>query len=214
MNAINYVQVKKEFQLILIKAGWDPKYEFKGSYLFSASKGDPNISVESRVGIAQKILDLNTANKNARMNFHYFHKDSSNHKKDYLAYVPSLLDKALTKANHKGGKDLLTLHCDHRNDISIEEIRNVALPIIKKKGYTLFEEIQMPISCFHTVGILYADIVAYLRARVETIGNDSELFDNVPKEEWINNGKIKKYLSSTILLDKIKKIKVYEVKEK
>ncbi len=213
INAANYVRVKKEFQRILLDSGWNPKYEFKGSFLFSASKGDPGVSVEQRVKIAQDILELNTAKINTRLSFHYFHTDSKDHKQEYLTYLPPLIKKALPKVNHKNGKDILSLQCDSRDDISPEEIYQAVKPVIETTGYTLFEGVQMPASGFHTVGLLYVDIVSYLRARYETIGNDSELFENVPPEEWKNNGKIRKFLSSNILLEQIKKLKVYEVQK-
>jgi len=38
INASFYPKIKREAQSILIKGGWDPRIEFKGSYLFSASK--------------------------------------------------------------------------------------------------------------------------------------------------------------------------------
>ena len=213
INATNYVPVKREFQKILLDSGWNPKYEFKGSFIFSTSKGDPDISVEQRVKIAQDILELNTATKNTRPCFHYFHTDSKDHKREYLTYFAPLLQKALPKVDHKNGKDILCLQCDRRDDISPEEIYQAIEPVLKATGYTLFEGVQMVVSGFNTVGLLYADIVAYLKSRHETIGNDSELFDNVPPEEWKNNGKIRKFLSSNILLEQIKKLKVYEVKK-
>lgn len=213
INAANYVLVKREFQNILLESGWDPKYEFKGSYIFSASKGDPDVSVEKRVKIAQGILELNTAKRNTRLSFHYFHTDSKDHKKDYLSYLPSLIKRALPTVSHKKGKDIVSLQCDHRVDITPEEIHLSVAPILRETGYTLFENVQMPTSGFHTVGLLYADIVAYLRARYVTIGNDAELFENVPPEEWKNNGKIRKFVSSNILLNQIKKLNVYETKK-
>jgi hypothetical protein len=75
----------------------------------------------------------------------------------------------------------------------------------------LLEDIVISRSGFHTVGILYADIVGYLYARVDTIANDSDLFQHVPPEQWENNGKIKKLKSSTTLLGLIKKFDQYEV---
>ena len=75
----------------------------------------------------------------------------------------------------------------------------------------MLEDIVISRSGFHTVGVLYADIVGYLYARVDTIANDSELFQNIPPEQWENNGKIKKLKSSTNLLGLIKKFDRYEV---
>jgi hypothetical protein len=211
INSSFYRQIKDDFQRILISGGWNPEIEFKGSYLFSALSGDTNVSIEKRIEITSAILALNTAKQNARMKFTYLKKPSINQKEAYLNYLPILLEKALPKAQKRAGKDILALHCDRRDDISPREIYNAVIQVIEKRGYTLLEDIVVSRSNFHTVGILYADIVGYLYARVDTIANDSDLFQNVPPEQWENNGKIKKLKSSTKLLGLIKKFDRYEV---
>lgn len=145
------------------------------------------------------------------MKFTYLKKSSANQKEAYLQYLPILLEKALPKAQKRAGKDILSLHCDRRDDISPREIYDAVSPVIETRGYTLLEDIVVSRSNFHTVGILYADIVGYLYARVDTIANDSDLFLNVPPDQWENNGKIKKLKSSKTLLGLIKKFDRYEV---
>jgi hypothetical protein len=211
INSNFYRQIKDDFHKILIDGGWNPDIEFKGSYLFSALSGDTNVSIEKRIEITSSILALNAAKHNARMKFTYLKKTSQDQKEAYLKYLPVLLEKALPKAKKGGGKDILSLNCDRRDDVSPKEIYEVANPVIQEKGYTLLEDIVISRSGFHTVGILYADIVGYLYARVDTIANDSELFQNIPPEQWENNGKIKKLKSSTNLLGLIKKFDRYEV---
>ncbi len=211
INSSYYRQIKDDFHKVLIESGWNPEIEFKGSYLFSALSGDKNVSIEKRIEITSSILALNTAKQNARMKFTYIKKTSENQKEAYLKYLPILLEKALPKAQKGGGKDILSLNCDRRDDIFSKEIYDVVNPVIHEKGYTLLEDIVISRSGFHTVGVLYADIVGYLYARVDTIANDSELFQNIPPEQWENNGKIKKLKSSTNLLGLIKKFDRYEV---
>ena len=66
-------------------------------------------------------------------------------------------------------------------------------------------------SNFETVGVLYADIVSYLMARIQNISNDSELFENV--SELLNQlGKIMKLKSSVKLTEMIKNLTIYGVK--
>lgn len=114
-----YGQIKEGFQKILLEGGWDPTVEFKGAYLFSPSKGCTNIPVEKRVEMAEAVIDLNVANKNARMKFSYFKKASTNQKDDYLKYLPVILEKTLKKYGRDSGygKDLVSIHCDNRTDI-------------------------------------------------------------------------------------------------
>lgn len=212
IDSFYYAQLKRQFHSILLKSGWDPSIEFKGSTLFSAKTGDVSVGIEKRIDIANEILDLNTAKKNARMNFHYFRTTSKKHKKDYLTYLPKVLDKAIGNAQNKAGKDIVAIQCDNRSDINIHEIREVVLPVVQKRKFVLFEDIVMPSSRFETVGILYADLIGYLLARIETISSDAELFENIPPEELKNNGKVKKLNSSKKLLDQIKQLNLYKLK--
>ncbi len=72
----------------------------------------------------------------------------------------------------------------------------------------------MASSNFNTVGLLYADIIGYLAARIDTISTDSELFEGITPEQYETNGKIKKLRSSVSLILKIKNIDKYEIKVK
>jgi len=211
INSNFYKKIKNDFQKILVHEGWNPDVEFKGSLLFSASKGDCSVSIEKRIDIASKILDLNISKHNARIKFYYVKLTSTDFKNDYLTYLPKLLEKALPLAKKGQGKDIISLHCDQRDGISQNEIQNSVTSIIAERGYTLLENITISKSCFHTVGILFADIVAYLISRIDTISNDSELFDNIPPEDLNSSGKIRKLKSSMKLLDLVKKIQTYKV---
>lgn len=210
----NYGKIKEGFQKILFDEGWDPTIEFKGAYLFSASKGCTKTPVDKRVEMAEAVIDLNVANKNARMKFAYFRKSSQNFKEDYLNYMPALLERILKSYGKVGGKgkDLVSIYCDYRNDIPIDQIRSVLTPVLKANHFKLYEDIQYANSNFQTVGILYADIVGYLMSRIETIANDSDLFESIPPEAFKTNGKIRKLKSSMNLINKIKRLTLYEIK--
>jgi len=213
IDSISYGKIKNGFQGILRESKWDETIEFKGSHLFSATSGDTKVDVSARVNIAEKILDLNKAAKNARMYFYYARQDNvKDQRVAYLASLPSFLQKILPRPQKGRGKNILTLSCDYRDDIKPQEIHRIAEPVIKKKGYILFENVTMPKSCFHTVGILFADIVGYLAARLDVISKDVQLFENIPEGELQNKGKVKKLVSSSRLLKKIKNMELYEKK--
>lgn len=209
VNSSNYKTVKSGFHAVLRKYGWDESIEFKGAYLFSAKKGDPNLDINQRIDMASEILDLTSAEKNSRVKFYYYSKkDSGDHKETYLEVLPKVLKKGLTKpkGKGKGDKPLVLLSCDDRDDISETEIRDVALSALNDRGLVLCEDVIQSKSNFHTVGILLADIVAYLAARIDTISNDVELFESLSEEDLKNNGKVKKLNTSTDLIDKVKKV--------
>lgn len=207
INSAHYKTAKAGFHAILRQHGWKESIEFKGSHLFSATKGDPHISIDQRIEIAGAVLDLNKSERNARMRFHYGSRtDCEEQKAAYLATLPKLICKALPKIHKKNGKDLVMVSCDERSDTSAAEIQAVILPAIASRGYTLIEEVTTARSSFHTVGILYADLVSYLSARIETISTDAELFDGVAPELLEQNGKVKKLRSSTDLISRVKRL--------
>jgi hypothetical protein len=203
-----YRQIKEEFQNILLEHGWDPKIEFKGSCLFSATSGDTNVAIDERIAIATEVLRLTASEANTRMRFFYVKHETDNVKKDYLNILPLVLKKALPTATDKRqGKDIISVACDQREDISATELSAVVQSIIVKKGYTLFEDVSIAKSNFNTVGILFADIVGYLAARVDTIVNDAELFENLTADQLENNGKIRKLKASNDLLKNVRTLK-------
>jgi len=117
INALFYPALKQEIHSILDGIEWDPTVEFKGSYLFSQSKGCSEVQVVKRVEAASKILALNIASANSRMQFHYGRQSSSNHCNDYLENLPKLLTKALPRPPKGAGKNLLAVVIDERSDI-------------------------------------------------------------------------------------------------
>jgi len=211
VNHTKYRTIKAGFQKILRNGGWDPDVEFKGSYLFSASKGCPEVSVEERIALAEKILRLNESDKNARLKFAYLKLSTDDVKSEYLRYLPELLGKVLPRATKRPGKDLVSIQCDYRNDITSEEVCNSVKPLLHAKGYTLVEDVELVKSNFETVGVLYADIVAYLVARVDVISSDYELFEGITPQMAGASGKIKKLRSSVRLINFIKKLDIYSI---
>ncbi len=216
INYTKYPKVKTEFQKILKKSKWDESIEFKGSCLFSTKSGDTTVSVEERIEIAEKVIDLNISKANARMNFHYLKHQVSpkEHGKEYLRLLPLLLNKGIPKAPSGAGKNMVSIHFDYRSDIDIKQLREAVTSILQNKDYVIFEEPQMTTSNFNTVGLLYADIIGYLAARIHTISTDSELFEGITPEQFETNGKILKLKSSVNLISKIKNIGQYEIKVK
>lgn len=210
VNAKYYPLLKNSAKKILHGIDWDPKTEFKGSYLFSRSSGCGEVEVEQRVKAAHALLDLNMSGRNSRLRFDYCRQKSQDHRADYLATVPLLLKAALGKAPKGAGKNLLAVHCDERDDISQEELHLAIAPSLEAKGYVLLENVSRVRSTFDTIGLMYADLVGYLRGRVDVIGNDSELFDGLSPEQFLDNGKVRKLLSSSSLVEKIKKLELYE----
>jgi len=213
MNAVFYPSLKKKVHAILDGIEWDRTVEFKGSYLFSQSKGCSEVQVERRVEAANKILALNMASDNSRMKFHYGRLSSNNHCEEYLQNLPTLLKKALPKPPKGAGKNLLTVVCDERGDIGPDKMQQALASSIGERGWMLLERVNMVRSSYDTVGLMLADIVGYLNSRIETISNDAELFEKLTADRLKNNGRLRKLRSSTELISKIRRFKLHQLVE-
>jgi hypothetical protein len=210
MDSRSYPLLKRQSLEILENAGWDPAMEFKGSFLFSASKGASDVEVEARVEVASKLLDLNASDKKSRLRFAYTGLTSTDKGTDYLAVVPKLLsnNKVIGKAPKGAGKNLVAVACDDRDDVNPRDLHEAVRPVLEAKGYVLLERVMQAVSAPESVGLMYADLVAYLLGRIATISNDAELFEGLDQEQLESSGKIKKLRSSNILIEKIKKLEI------
>jgi hypothetical protein len=211
VDARYYPLLKRRTHEILLNTGWERGVEFKGSILFSATKGCPKVTIEDRVRIAGSLLDLNTSEKNSRMRFTYGRLRSANQGLDYLTKLPSLLDRALPTAPKGPGKDLLAVTCDERSDVSAHSIHETLAEVVEAKGYVLLERVVMARSGFDTVGLMFADLVGYLSARIDNTTFDADLF-GLPPEEFEMNPRLRKFRTSSDLIAKVKKLTVLDHK--
>ncbi|MDP4000409.1 MAG: DUF3800 domain-containing protein [bacterium] len=208
-----YPLLKNETSKILKTISWKSDVEFKGTYLFSIKRGCADVDVEKRIDAAGKLLDLNVGKSNARIIFGYGHMKSSNRTEDYLSFVPSLITKVLPRAPRGGtAKNLAVVMHDELHGLNREKFNRAVTEAVMSKGYVLYEEVIEGRSSTSTVGLMFADLVAYLMSRVDVITKDAELFENLSAEQFKRNGKIRKLKSSTELLRKIKKLNVYKRK--
>ena len=205
-----YASIKTTALQILDGIGWDQSIEFKGSYLFSQTRGCPDVVVERRIEAAHALLDLNVASKNRRMKFTYGRMRSTDHRHGYLGALPPLLSKALPKPPRGAGKNLVSIACDERPDISRRELHEALRPVVEFCGYVLLEEVLVVQSSLEAVGLMFADLVGYLAGRVDTISHDAELFEGLTQEQLDNNGKIRKLRTSKDLISKVRKLTLYE----
>lgn len=210
MDSRSYPLLKRESLKVLKNAGWDSGTEFKGSFLFSASKGVTDVEVEARVKAASELLDLNASDRKSRLRFAYSGMTSANKAADYLAVVPKLLSnrKVIPKAPKGAGKNLIAVACDDRDDVHPRELHEAVKPVLDEKGYVLLERVMQAVSAPESVGLMYADLVAYLLGRIATISNDADLFEGLDQEQLENSGKIKKLRSSDRLIEKIRRLEI------
>src|SRR5688572_5700395 len=99
------------------EAGWDEDEEFKGRYLFSSSKGDTDVGIDTRIELVRTIVKGTTATKNARalfcLAFNYEGRTAAN----YVALAGQALRKCPKPVNKKGDRSLAAVFYD-RTDIA------------------------------------------------------------------------------------------------
>jgi hypothetical protein len=211
IDSKSYPLLKRESLAILEDAGWDPDTEFKGRFLFSATTGTTEVEVDRRVEAAGRLLDLNASTKNGRLRFAYGRMSSTDKAADYLEGVPALLSvkKVLPKPQTRGGKNLISVTCDDRDDVYPDDLHKAVAPVLEGRGYVVLERVQQATSTPQSIGLMYADLVAYLVGRVETISSDAGLFEGLDHEVLEASGKYKKLTSSTALIKRIKNLDLF-----
>ncbi len=79
------------------------------------------------------------------------------------------------------------MYFDERSGINHDSLRKMVQPILDQKNATLLEDIHIVHSNYHTIGLCYAVIVAYLMSRINIIKVDSELFEDLSSEQSQKN---------------------------
>jgi hypothetical protein len=212
INASKYAALKSDCHRILREYGWDMQYEFKGAHLFSLKNGDSTVEPETRIAIANELLANSTGPKNARMRFRYAvtKVEPSDSGAALCKIVPRLVKKVLKPAQKSGGKNLVAVSLDYRNDVHTADVREPLRRALDEAGYVLFEDVLLVHSGVETVGILYADLVAYLAARIDIYGSDPKLAREQP-ELFPLNHKHRKLLAAQRLLEQVKAMKQEEI---
>lgn len=211
VDSTKYSLIKKKFIQHLEKYDWDKDIEFKGRWIFSASKGCENVPVENRIRLTQEIIELNTSSRaRARIKFLYIYTESGSGNEEYLKLFELGLTQVLPRAPKGMGKDVIAIYCDRREGIRVSDLRQIGESIIRKKKCLLLEDPHLVTSTIHTVGVCVADIVAYLMSRVDIIKVDSSLFEDLSSERAMKNMQLKKYLTSRKIINSIKRMEVYK----
>lgn len=215
IDVSKYGSIKRDFHRYLGDFKWDPSIEFKGSWIFSSSKGCQAVPVEKRIELTKRIIEMNSSPKNSNIKFCYISNQDPdlNQTKQYELLIQPLLKRILKSSNTtQHGKDVIAIYCDKRQDIDCKKIRIIISPILKEKKLILLEDIHFVQSNMQTVGLCYADIVGYLMSRIHNITVDSGLFENLDSEEARKNIQLKKFLTSREIIDSIKSMEAYKTR--
>lgn len=212
IDATRYSDMKRSMLTLLSQAQWDVDTEFKGTTIYSQSKGCEDILVDQRIRLAEQIINLNASNANARITFSYRYSPNLNTSSVYLRLVHEAVNSLVKQcSSERNGKNLISIHCDERRDVDVDEIRTSIAPILERKGYVLFEDIMQTISNNQSVGLMFADIVGYLISRVHNIHVSESLLSDPDSETAKKNGQLRKLVASKKILSQIKQIRVMPI---
>lgn len=212
IDTSKYGELKREYASIIDEYGWDPSLEFKGTMIFSQSQGCQDVLVDKRIQIAKAIIQLNASDNYSRIKFCYVSSNVGSDRSTYLKLAAIVIAKLLnTKVTPKNGKNIVSICCDNRSDVTLEELRAIAIPILDRRKLILFEDIILTRSSSQTVGICLADIVGYLMGRTEILGVGRENLTEIDPIQAQTNGQIRKLLASAEIVGMIKSIQVIPV---
>lgn len=164
-----YSKLKKQWVKILSDTHWQHKsgeeIEFKSSKILARNYG--GVNKETRIKIAKTLIESSSATQNN--NFQYYVMEIKNiekgeWKKYYCRNVPNFIKKI--KKNSTLSKNLVQINLDsfdrNRMKEAIESMRRDFATNLSEKGFIFFEDINFINSTIYTLGIIYADLFAWL----------------------------------------------------
>ena len=175
INVSKYYELKESYLECLNLYRWNHEedIEFKASDIYSKSKGDVSVDINSRVRIVNWLMEGSKSIKSSKMELLFSskkiaHKDCWNF---YYEIVPKMLEKTLS-GKHKKGRGRHKNICSIFLDKLGSERKNAMFEkkmaeIIKTRRFIFFENIFYVDSSVYTLGIVYADLIVHLKLKQE-----------------------------------------------
>lgn len=144
-------------------AGWNTEIEFKGSYLFSVSKGDPNVTVDTRIAMVDKIIALNIAEKNAKLKAVFAWNEARDIAENHLLLVKKVLCKLLPSIYKKRRKKPCIVLADRNDKIPQQELWKSVSETLAGRNYCLVEDVHIFKDWRPShIGLCLCDLIGYL----------------------------------------------------
>ncbi|MBW2673814.1 MAG: hypothetical protein JRD89_10440 [Deltaproteobacteria bacterium] len=140
---------------------WCRDHEFKGSVIFSSTKGDTSVTTEQRVDAASSMVAATVSKANARVSCSIAWTDKGGGVKQHLDLVGQAVSRCLALAGKAAGKDLVAVYADNKDEIKPPELSAAIKKAVKSRGYTLVEDVVVVASSCDWPGVLLADVLAY-----------------------------------------------------
>lgn len=163
IDSTKYSVIAKNILNALNEKSWSLDKEFKSTCIFSSSNGDLNIEIEARKEIAEKIIQTNVSESNARVKCYFAFLRGAKNPANYKKLLEKIFSK-ITRANTANqGKNLIGLYFDELSYSGRD--REVIISSTTKlldKGYFIIEHPSEIKSSNITPGVLFADHIAFI----------------------------------------------------
>lgn len=212
IDEIHYPQVARKVEESFRQSGWDPENEFKGSCLFSVSKGDKDVLVEKRIELADKLIAINVAKKNARMSAAFAWNHGGDRSDNHLFLLSHVLNKLLQSQAARKTPKPCVVFADRNGKISLNEQRKAVRSILDNKNHCLVEDVNILQGWHPTqVGLCLCDLIAYLASWKCTTSDDGEAQKSLFEQENISQFDLQKAKTVTGIFNNLKKVCIVNV---
>jgi len=204
IDARFYPSIAREVKQLFNNVGWNLRFEFKGRFLFSSKKGDPNVTIDKRIELANQMINLNVAKKNARLNAIFVWNEASDTTENHL-YLTKCALKELLSSNNK----LYIIFADRNDKIKHQDLWKAAYDIIVNKSCCLVEDVVIIKEWKPTqVGLCLCDLIAYLASWSCLTQSPVEAQQSLFEEESISSFDVDKAETVKTIFQNIKKVKI------
>ncbi len=213
IDLTKYSKICKEFNDCLKKYNWPQDEELKGRYLFSRDPAGQKKTPDEMVAMTDEIVGSLVSDKNARGNVLFYYNYNGNNFDNYLKLLNKAINDLQKCGKCNGGKNLAMVFLDYSDYLfkNIDRLNSETCISLKKRNYALLEKmVTLVSSSNNAVGIVYADVLAYIcRWFIENPkNNDLTLFD------FGNDYNLKRKITTIYgIVNKIKSIKLVELKQ-
>jgi len=199
-----YSRIAQDVSQLFKDAGWNLDFEFKGRFLFSSTKGDPTVTIEERIEIANQMVALNVARKNARLQAIFFWNEASDTKENHLYLTKRVLDHLMTSSNK-----LYMIFADQNDKISSQDLWKVAFDNTLGKDCCFVEDVVIIKDWKPThVGLCLCDLIAYLASWMCSTKSLEEAQQSLFEEESISSFDAKKAETVQEIFQNLKQVKI------
>ncbi len=161
IDSTKYSSLAKNILNAINSQGWSSDKEFKSVCIFSSSKGDTSVDIDTRKKIATKIIKTNVSKSNAKIKCFFAFRRGRKTANDYKLLLEKIFSKVPRASNARQGKNLVTVFFDQLDLTDKQKIFSSTLKL-KERGYFITEHPVEIISSNLTPGVLLADHIAFI----------------------------------------------------